>query len=220
MFFHSNSLYLQLCSAGRLSLLRTLVTRALDTTTPTLPTTTHASTTQRLPSLQLDCVDAFGSTALILAAQNGHLEVVRYLLSLGAIDIDAQNKSGMTALICACKSDDLLPLVQLLCNPPPAPSSTAPTTAAASSATPASAPAPASVARKQPQRPANVNLRNRWGDTALLFASKMGNGSVCEWLIRVMKADIHAVDQVLVALVVWSHLYSPRFLSHSFSMFL
>ncbi len=151
------AVYLHLAATGRVALLKELISYY---------------TQPSIGSLELGVRDAYGSTALILAAQNGQLETVKYLLSLTTsagggptpakpiLDVDAQNKSGMTALICAAKSDHHLPLVQYLCT----------------------------VAR------ANVSLTNQWGDTALLFASKMGNGTIVEWLIHNTRADLHAVD--------------------------
>jgi ankyrin repeat protein len=54
-----------------------------------------------------------GYTALILACQNGHLPVVRLLLSRGANIHQAANDDGFTALIIACQNGHL-PVVQLL----------------------------------------------------------------------------------------------------------
>jgi ankyrin repeat protein len=44
-----------------------------------------------------------GATALILAAQNGHLEVLKLLIAKGA-DVNAKTKDGKTALILALKN--------------------------------------------------------------------------------------------------------------------
>ena len=50
-----------------------------------------------------DAANTHGSTALLLAAQIGHLEVVRLLLEAGA-DKDAANKKGLTALRVAAQN--------------------------------------------------------------------------------------------------------------------
>ena len=48
----------------------------------------------------------YGDTALILASRNGHLEIVKHLLSQGA-DIEAKNNDGNTPLISASRGNCL-----------------------------------------------------------------------------------------------------------------
>jgi ankyrin repeat protein len=53
----------------------------------------------------IDERDTDGNTALIIAAENGHLEIVRFLLARGA-DIEARDKKGSNALCAAAGKGD------------------------------------------------------------------------------------------------------------------
>ena len=49
----------------------------------------------------VNAVTPYGDTALILAAENGHKEIVSALLSHGGIDVNAATSKGSTALMSA-----------------------------------------------------------------------------------------------------------------------
>jgi len=53
----------------------------------------------------LNCTDARGRTALMLAVEKGHIDVVCVLLQQGAIELHHCDDFGRTALILACKLD-------------------------------------------------------------------------------------------------------------------
>ena len=59
----------------------------------------HPPTLRKIAQV-VDVVAKDGSSPLILAAMGGHIEVVAYLLSIGA-SINHRNKAGWTALIAA-----------------------------------------------------------------------------------------------------------------------
>ena len=52
----------------------------------------------------VDTADTNGSTALMLAAHGGHLEVVKYLADEKDASVDAANANGLTALMQATTS--------------------------------------------------------------------------------------------------------------------
>ena len=54
-----------------------------------------------------DAVDAGGVTALMLASDSGHLEIVRCLLERGAANVNAADCNGMTSLMYASQNGHL-----------------------------------------------------------------------------------------------------------------
>lgn len=52
-------------------------------------------------TVDVNVVDEYGNSALILAAREGHLEICKFLLSIEGIRINGQNPFADTALICA-----------------------------------------------------------------------------------------------------------------------
>jgi len=58
---------------------------------------------KRSAGADIDTTDNSGTTALMAAAQNDHLEVVRELLAQGA-DVNAKTNKGTTALRVASKN--------------------------------------------------------------------------------------------------------------------
>lgn len=65
------------------------------------------------PPVDLNCRDETGDTPLILAASSGNQELVQFLLNEGA-EVDATNKSGDNALICASERPGNTALLKLL----------------------------------------------------------------------------------------------------------
>lgn len=59
------------------------------------------------------CIAQHGNTTLIRAAWKGHVEVVKYLVEMACVSVDAQNQIGNNALIIACEKGDLA-IVQFL----------------------------------------------------------------------------------------------------------
>ncbi len=65
------------------------------------------------PPLDLNCRDESGDTPLIVAARNGHDELVRFLLEEGA-DMDLTNRSADDALIAASERPGNIAVLELL----------------------------------------------------------------------------------------------------------
>ncbi len=126
----------------------------------------------------LEGVDAQGRTALILATEKGDVDLVGFLLSLGA-KTEARNKSGKTALLIACeaKAKEIIAKLAAAGADPFAADETSRTPAAL--VIQAGGTETAALATKD-----NVNLANTEGNTLLHLATKAGVPEAVEALLE------------------------------------
>ena len=59
---------------------------------------------RELPAKELDAVDDYGNTAIIYAANNGHLDIVKFLMAQEGVDLNRRGYLGNTALSRAARS--------------------------------------------------------------------------------------------------------------------
>lgn len=101
------SLLISLNAVAKPSLIDELIEAAL------IGNATRVSQLLEKKELHVNMRDKYGCTALIAAASNGHVKVVKMLLSYGAY-IDQQKSDGMTALMIAAQKGHIKVVKKLL----------------------------------------------------------------------------------------------------------
>ncbi|KAK2805360.1 hypothetical protein FQN51_000186 [Onygenales sp. PD_10] len=143
-------------------------------------------------------------TPLLLAAENGHADIVRRFLALGdKIDVNAKDKSGRTALSWAAVRDheevaklllaDARVAVETLLNREETPLSLAARWGSEKVA-----------ALLLERRDVDFNTRDNIGVSALAWAVRAGHGRVVEMLLRKPGIDFNTRDNVGVSALAWA----------------
>ncbi|MEI8054813.1 MAG: ankyrin repeat domain-containing protein, partial [bacterium] len=134
--------------------------------------------------------DSNGATALILAAQNGHLDTVKALLQNQNVDVNKHTKDGATALIFAAQNGYLDIVNTLLKNQKveidkPANNGATALILAASNNHPDIV-----EALLQNSRTVTINKQNINGTTALMYAAQKGYLDIVNTLLKNQKVEI------------------------------
>ncbi|KAK2753345.1 hypothetical protein FQN55_003474 [Onygenales sp. PD_40] len=143
-------------------------------------------------------------TPLLLAAENGHADIVRRFLALGdKIDVNAKDKSGRTALSWAAVRDheevaklllaDARVAVETLLNREETPLLLAALKGSEKVA-----------ALLLERRDVDFNTRDNIGVSALAWAVRAGHGRVVEMLLRKPGIDFNTRDNVGVSALAWA----------------
>ena len=142
--------------------------------------------------IHVDARDPLGATPLIVASKAGQEEVVRYLLDAGA-DVDCQDGEGWTSLMYSCMFLKLSICDILLDrNANIHLKNAAEGTCLLLSA---HANAPVALVERLLDMGADINHRQRYGFTALLFAVSGGYPEIAELLIR-RGADVNLNNNI------------------------
>lgn len=142
--------------------------------------------------IHVDARDPLGATPLIVASKAGQEEVVRYLLDAGA-DVDCQDGEGWTSLMYSCMFLKLSICDILLDRNANIHLKNA--TEGTCLLLSAHANAPVALVERLLDMGADINHRQRYGFTALLFAVSGGYPEIAELLIR-RGADVHLNNNI------------------------
>lgn len=115
-------------------------------------------------SVNVNTQNQDGNTALMLAAGNGHENIVQELLQISDIDINLQNKHGNNALIIAV-SRGYENIVKLLLGD-----------------------------KTKQKSKVNINAQNKKGATALIVAAYLGQENIAELLLDWPDININSID--------------------------
>jgi len=121
----------------------------------------------------------YGNTALILASQNGHIEIVKSLLAKGA-NINEKNLYGITALIWAISEGHIEVVKSLLANGANVNEKDKYGTTALIEA---SSNGHIEIVKSLLANGANVNEKDKYGNTALIGASSFGHIEIVKSLL-------------------------------------
>ena len=147
----------------------------------------HTETVTRLleKGADMNAIDKYGRTALIMAIQNGHTEIVTRLLEKGA-NVNAKNSYGVTALHIASREGHTDIVAMLLekgadVNAKSDGGYTALISASESGHT--------ETVAMLLEKGADVNAKTNWGDTALIQASYYGHTEIVKLLKQYIVAQ-------------------------------
>jgi ankyrin repeat protein len=158
-----------------------------------LPITTKALLSN-VNKVDVNAQNSNGQTALMLAAKNGHKEVVEVLLATGKAEINAQSKNAQTALVLAAENG-YKEVAELLLATGKVETNDARDKNGLTALTRA-----ALLGEKEVVElllatgKVEINAQDKYGCTALMQAARWGHKEVVELLLATVKVEINAQD--------------------------
>jgi len=139
----------------------------------------------------LNAKDKDGKTALMYAAENGHADAVRSLLDKGA-DVNAKDNGGWTAKDWALYNNksNVVPILE---EAEKRLTSTATASKSENKLIDAAGSGDVSSVQTLLNKGANIELKNEYGYTALMYAAYYGHADVVRFLLN-KGADVNAKD--------------------------
>ena len=141
----------------------------------------------------LDVMSKAGKTALMVAADRGHLEVVTALLRAGA-QLELQDESGWTALIWAARHRQGRVLKALIAS---GARTDVRDNEGQTALTLISSRGYTEIAAILTDAGADINLQDNRGNTALIYSSSRGHWRVVKLLLSIDGVDVHALNKNL-----------------------
>lgn len=149
--------------------------------------------------------DKDGRTALMDAADGGHTEIVRLLLGKGA-DVNAKNNMGRTALMYTAKGHKETPAEVMrdiyVANKSLTGADILLTTAAYENGAHTEYITDIETVKLLLEKGADVNARNKWGKTALMYAADEGHTDIVKLLVE-KGADVDATGNDGKTAMMW-----------------